>query len=333
MKRFIALMLAVMALISFGACSSDKTNNTDTTTTIATTATTTENTDQNTKTQITPLLYKVSDENGNCVWLFGSIHVGKDYYYPLPDYVLSAYENADALAVECDIKAFESDVAAQTEALMPLVYTDGTKISDHISEEVYEKAVEAMTEFELYASYMDMFSPILWYSLIDTSLVEKAGAEPDLGIDNYFLNDAYSSGKEILEVESVKFQYDMLANFSEKLQALLLEEVLYYYENFDLYKEDIDTLMNVWADGDSEEFAEYLLSEDDELETEEEKMLYEEYNNAMIVNRNIGMADFAEDAIENGKEVFICVGAAHVVGEGAMADLLTKRGYNVEIIR
>ena len=325
MKRFIALMLTVIMLLSLGACSSDKNSNTNTTTTTSVT--------DNAETEVTPLLYKVSDENGNCVWLFGSIHVGKDYYYPLPDYVLSAYENADALAVECDIKAFESDITAQTEALMPLAYTDGTKISDHISEEVYEKAVEAMTEFGMYASYMDMFSPILWYSLIDTSLVEKAGAEPDLGIDNYFLNEAYSSGKELLEVESVQFQYDMLANFSEKLQALLLEEILYYYENFELYEEDIDTLMNIWAKGDAEEFAEYLLSEDNDLETEEDKKLYEEYNNAMIVNRNIGMADFAEDALENGKEVFICVGAAHVVGEGAMADLLSERGYKVEIIR
>lgn len=44
------------------------------------------------------------------------------------------------------------------------------------------------------------------------------------------------------------------------------------------------------------------------------------------------MADFAEDAIASGQEVFICVGAAHVVGEGAMADLLAERGYNVELI-
>ena len=36
---------------------------------------------------ITPLLYKVTDADGNVVWLFGSIHVGKEEFYPLPDYV------------------------------------------------------------------------------------------------------------------------------------------------------------------------------------------------------------------------------------------------------
>ena len=45
------------------------------------------------------------------------------------------------------------------------------------------------------------------------------------------------------------------------------------------------------------------------------------------------MTDFAEDALASGDEVFICVGAAHVVGEGAMADLLAKRGYTVTLVK
>lgn len=60
--------------------------------------------------------------------------------------------------------------------------------------------------------------------------------------------------------------------------------------------------------------------------------MYVEYNDAMMVQRNLAMADYAEEALASGKEVFICVGAAHVVGEGAMADLLAQRGYTVERI-
>jgi uncharacterized protein YbaP (TraB family) len=44
------------------------------------------------------------------------------------------------------------------------------------------------------------------------------------------------------------------------------------------------------------------------------------------------MADYAEEALKSGKEIFICVGAAHVVGEGAVADLLAQRGYTVELV-
>ena len=74
------------------------------------------------------------------------------------------------------------------------------------------------------------------------------------------------------------------------------------------------------------------------FENEEEngnwdKNLYEEYNKAMIVDRNKGMTEYAEQALKSGKEIFICVGAAHVVGKGAMAEQLRDLGYTVEVIR
>jgi len=99
----------------------------------------------------------------------------------------------------------------------------------------------------------------------------------------------------------------------------------------ELAKEDLNQLMDLWASGDEQAFAAYLASEDDDL-TAEELPLYEEHNDAMIVRRNQSMTDYAENALKSGKEVFICVGAAHVVGNGAMAQLLAQRGYTVELI-
>ena len=51
------------------------------------------------------------------------------------------------------------------------------------------------------------------------------------------------------------------------------------------------------------------------------------------VNSMIQMTDFAEKALKDGDSVFICVGTAHIVGEGAMVDLLRDRGYTVEIVK
>ena len=41
------------------------------------------------------------------------------------------------------------------------------------------------------------------------------------------------------------------------------------------------------------------------------------------------MTDYAEKALQTDKDVFICVGAAHIVGDGAIVDLLCERGYEV----
>ena len=53
----------------------------------------------------------------------------------------------------------------------------------------------------------------------------------------------------------------------------------------------------------------------------------------MIADRNVFMTDYAENVLNSDDEVFICVGAAHVIGNGGIVDLLSQRGYQVELVR
>lgn len=279
---------------------------------------------------LSPLLYRVTDSDGDVIWLFGSIHVGREDFFPLPDYVTDAYENADSLAVEADIVAFGNDTSLQMQALRSLVYLDGTTITDHIPEELYESAVEMLDDLGFYNAALDMYCPFFWATMIDSLMMEEMGARSDLGIDMFLLETAYEEGKEIIEIESVEFQYEMIGGFDDEVQNMFLEMTVEGYESYDSMAE-LETMMDLWASGNEKAFAEYLVTDYSEM-TEEEKEIYKRYEKAMITDRNISMADFAEDALESGDEVFICVGAAHVVGDGAMADLLEERGYTVECI-
>lgn len=339
MKKFLALMLALCLLFSLAGCGKPETvrdfdkNDTPTTESTIQTQPTEPETQPSAPVEsaISPILYKVTDNSGNVVWLFGSIHVGYEHFFPLPDHVIQAYESADALAVECDILAFEKDMSAQIEALRGLMYLDGTKIADHIPQALYDDAVAALTDAGVYMSALDMYKPILWGNFLDNALYDAAGTSSEFGIDMYFLNDAYQQAKPILEVESVQFQYDLLAGFSEQLQMELLESSLYSWGHQEEALQQIRELVDAWSTGDAVKLAE-LLTEEPEFESEEERLLYGEYNDAMLVQRNISMADWAEEALASGDSVFICVGAAHVVGPGAMAELLTQRGYTVEAV-
>ncbi len=281
----------------------------------------------------TPLLYKVTADNGNTLWLFGSIHVGRDDFYPLPDYVMEAYEGSDALAVEVDITNIS--FSDQVKALQKLIYRDGTTIKDHISSEVYEVAVEILKEHGLYNSALDHYYPVLWSTFIENCTYSASGADSENGVDMHLIQLAKDEGKKILEIESADLQYDMLAGFSMELQTYLLEGTIYAYYMGEEDNEDNDeatVLMDLWADGDEQALDEYLNPEY-EFESQYEELLYEEYNDAMLTSRNKGMAKYAEGALLSGDEIFICVGAAHVVGEGAIADLLRQRGYTVEIVK
>lgn len=282
--------------------------------------------------ELTPLLYKVTDAEGHVAWLFGSIHVGEEWYYPLPNYVLNALDNADSLAVEFDILAFEKDINAQMEMITGFIINDGRTIKDFLPDKVYNDAKKILEDNGIYNAALDYYIPAMWSDFIEEILYEEIGVKLDLGIDKHLINRAYKNKQEVLNVESAEFQFNMMTNYSPELQSLLLEGTIEGYNKPDEVKDELNKLLALWAKGDAEGL-EKLLSEEEEFESETEKALYEEYNNAMIVERNKNMTDWAENALKSGKEVFICVGAAHVVGEGAMAEMLRDRGYTVELVK
>ena len=328
MKKILALLIAISMCASFTACTDKKENTQNTTAPETTVAETTvaETTVAETENKYSPLLYKIADEDST-VYMFGSIHVGTENMYPLPQYVEDAYTTSDTLAVECDITAFEADAEKQIQVLSSLVYTDGTTIADHIDAKVYEDAKKILTEQNYYNAMLDYYIPSLWTNFIDGFLYQKLGYDPKLGIDVNFINRAKDSNKTIDEVESVEFQYDMMAGFSPELQEIMLADTVEAY-NSDEAKAEIDKLVNDWYTGNEDEIVEDNSEDLQELK-DEEKKLYDEYYNEMITKRNISMADYAEQSLDGDKDVFICVGCAHIVGDGGMVDLLRERGYTV----
>lgn len=279
---------------------------------------------------ITPLLYKVTDNNGNVIWLFGSIHVGMDSYYPLPRYVTDAFTGSDALAVEVDIVRMELDLIGQFKYLGMLAYPDGSSLSEHIPEETYNRAVAILEENGMYNALLDKYMPAFWWSSIESLTYEKLDAKANLGIDRHLLKQARQQEKEIREVESAEFQYQLMGSFSPELQLLLLESAITGYDNLTETEAAVEEMMNLWASGDEAAFSAYL-SEEEDVPSEEAE-LYEEYNNSLITQRNLSMTEYAVEALESGDEVFICVGAAHIVGPGAMAENLRQLGYTVELV-
>lgn len=327
-KRMLALVLALVLCLSLIGCQEVRTEDDEKRIPRETTPRVTEPERESTS---TPLLYKVTDENGNVIWLFGSIHVGLEEYYPLPDYVLEAFQGSDALAVEFDIVAFEKDLIAQMKLIQKMLYTDGTKISDHIPQELYDRAVAIGKAGKMYNKAFDSYVPMVWVSLIDNITMAAVGADTNLGVDRYMIQLAYDLDMPVLNVESAEFQFSLMAGFSEELQILLLEQSVEGYENLELYGGELITLMETWMRGDEAALTE-LVCASPVFESEEEAALYAQYETLLVTNRNLSMTQYATEALAAGQELFICVGAGHIVGEEGMVQLLEEMGCTVEII-
>lgn len=276
-----------------------------------------------------PAIWKVTSASGEGeIYLFGSIHAGDKDMYPLHDEIMNAYNSCDYLAVEADVIAFEENPTAALEVMTPMIYQDGTTIENHISSENYIKAKNTLNELGVYNPVYDLYIPSFWTILIESStLANISSLNAEKGIDRYFLETAKADGKEIIEIESAKEQYEMLASFSDELQEFLLKDIVDSYESGEL-KNSLSEAVELWKQGKVDE----LLSQDTDFEemTEDEKVLYDEYMLKIMTQRNEKMIKAADSYLKDGKKVFYVVGSAHMGGETGIVKGLEALGYTVQ---
>lgn len=270
---------------------------------------------------ITPALWRVTDTSGHTLYCFGSIHA-TDGTIEFPEYFENAYAVCDSTAFEYDVTS-SLDLGNALSSMTNYMYMDGTTIKDHIPIEDYNKAVEILTENNLYTVYYDYFNVIFWFSLMESVSVTQAGLDAMQAVDIQLINRAKADGKPVLEVESEAEQMAVLGGLSNELQLYLLES--YLDEGaMETQTAALTETYGKWKKGED-------LSESEETElSAEEQALVGEYNDVMLTQRNIKMADAAESYIQSGNTVMMVVGTAHYYGDNSVLNLLQERGYTVE---
>ncbi len=294
-----------------------------------------------------PLFYHVTGENGEEMWLFGTIHVGDNRTSFLPQEIYDAFDSADALAVEFNIENFyhimETDEEIQKLAAEAYYYTDGTTAEDHIeTPEVYDYAMKLLKATGNFNAATPFMKPSLWSSAIENTYLRMGyRLSSDLGMDNLLMERAREQEKEILDVESGLEQLQMLGGFSDALQEYMLMGTL--SGTAVQYQEDVLELFEMWCEGDEQKLIAYLneekelpdtstLTEEELAQYNKELALMEEYNEAMSSSRNVDMVDVAIGYLESDKVVFYAVGLAHLLAEDGLVNALRDAGYTVELV-
>lgn len=284
----------------------------------------------------TPLLYHVTGENGQEMWLFGTIHVGDSRTGSLPKELYDAFAASDALAIECNTKDFDKqleedeELSAQVSACY--FYSDGSFTKDHIKDEtLYEDALKMLKASGNHHANVPYMKSYLWGNSLDSFYLRLGHhLTSDKGAESRLMLLAEEQGKPIWEVESNLFQIQMLTGYSDPLQEELLKENV--YTDPEEYWASVDELYALWCAGDEAALIENLNDDTSEM-TEEEKKLYEEYNKAMMTDRNDGMLDVAKKYLESGDVVFYAVGLAHLLDtNNGLVFTLRDAGYTVTLV-
>lgn len=283
-----------------------------------------------------PLLYEVTKEGSDIkLYLFGSIHAAKKELYPLPDYVLDSYKKSDAIAVEFDLIEYNQDLEKQLKLVEKFVNPDGKKIEEYLGKDTYDKAVEILKRNKIYNSLYDVYSPVMWFSLLENALIGDAKLYSTYGVDENILEMAKSDNKEIIELESADYQMNILFDVDIKVMSAYIKMIV---DSYDESVETMESLYDGYEKGDNEKLIQ-LLNEDQEIPDNIRKEYskdiikgLEKFNKALGNSRNIIMAEKLDNYFKDGKNIFCTVGLAHVIGDTSIIELLENKGYTIKQI-
>lgn len=276
-----------------------------------------------------PTVYKVEDQNGNTIYLFGTMHLMKMDVYesaqPFGAALEEAYAYADKIAVEIDVVAALNDPAAQMAAALDMMYTDGTTVLDH---GVTEEMLYAISELlGVPAETLAAIKLSSWSSLLLLPAMAELNMSVEGGVDLWVLQRAYSDGKEVVELETIDSQTDVIASMSDELMVYQIEMLL---EDPAETVKQLSDMYDAWLGGDIENLKK-LLDESENPEGMDEKLAEDlrAFNEALGKERDNAFFEDAVNYLASGEKVMIAIGAAHIVGETGIASRLAEAGYTV----
>lgn len=253
-------------------------------------------------------------QQGGSLHLFGSIHVGKPEFYPLPARIEALLREADQLVFEVN-----PEVAADPRVAMQMqlrgMLPAGQTLESVVSAETLRELEVVLQSLGLPLQNFLNYKPWMLALLLTNIQATRLGFDPLWGLESYLLQRR-QPGTPILELESWQQQLDMLESIDP---ALFLD---YSLEEFEAGAELIDTMVEAWLCGDGETLEEAVLSGSMELDPG----IYD----AMFVRRNRVMADgVAELARQGNADWLVVVGAGHLLGEDSVVTLLQDAGFSV----
>lgn len=257
------------------------------------------------------LLWKVTKDDQEA-YLYGTIHISCNA--ELSSAIENALIESDELILEIDM----SDPSLQMRMMQKMMLPEGKDASDFLTDKEFASLEEYMNENVKMIPDFAMVSnmkPIFLSSLITQSLLS---CKNQTGYDQLLLQKAQHqnmpvSGLETIDeqmsaLDSVPHQeiYDeIIASIEDDQQddVKMLDKMMEYYNNANL-----KGLKKLFDESDS---------------------FLNDFTDIALDKRNKNWIPVIKEKME-GKKVFIAFGAAHLIGENGVVELLREEGYEID---
>jgi hypothetical protein len=258
-------------------------------------------------------------------YLVGSIHALSKKDYPLPAPYDVALKSSTRFLFEFDPTRHE-EFQKRFEAAAK--YPPGQDLRSKISPELLtwlrknmftvipnarEGNGERFTDFDNQLRYKPW-----WIAQHLAAPASYSKASPSQGLDNYFVDHAIQSGKEISGLESVNEHVAVMGGLSDRDSEFMLQDALSQPDNAD---KESGRMYKAWRKGDTDG----LWAGDAHLRTKAPKIAAR-----FVDDRNVKWVPRIEAELKSGKPTAVVAGALHFSGPRSVIALLQKRGYVIE---
>ena len=261
-------------------------------------------------------VWKVINNDGNTLYLGGSVHILRAEDYPLPIEFNTAFEKSDILILEADATQMQNPEVAQSMMAQMMLPGEET-LQTVLNAETFKLLKKKCEELSLPLQEMLKLKPAVLATMLAMAKMLQMGFTPE-GVDTYFHAKAMENNMKVDFLESVDFQINLLVNMGEGFEN---EFMKYMLDDLDNIQADIDILIPEWRIGKSE----FLASKSAEMK-EQFPIVYK----TMLTDRDSAWLPIIENYLTDEPVEFIVVGLGHLIGEEGLLMQLENKGYTVK---
>jgi uncharacterized protein YbaP (TraB family) len=254
----------------------------------------------------------------NRVYLFGTIHAGKDSFYPLPEAVESAFAKSKVLVVEADI----TDTKAMEYSMIGMTYTPPNRLDKNLSPQSWARFRKQIARYGLPEAEVVKLKPFMAVSLAVFAEWNALGFQPQFGVDSYLIERAKVAKKRIVEIEGVAEQTRVLNSFTESELAAMFEATLDALESGKSGTQ-IESMVKAWQEADPDALLE---AANRYTESSPALLAFEE---KLVWDRHDAMLKKLEDYLNAREPYFVAIGSLHLAGPRGLLEMLKAKGFAV----
>lgn len=254
-------------------------------------------------------------------YLFGTIHVGRPEFYPLPKSRLTQLQRADAIVLEADVSDATRAVAATEKYAL---YPQGEPgLEKRLPPELRQRLESVLTRNQLDLAPMMRMKPWMLGNVLALFEAAQAGYVPALSVEAYLMRVAKGERKPVLEFEGIEQQFELFEKAPWATQLAFLEEALKAVETRGARRE-LNRIVQAWETADRASLERLL------VEMRAQSSLGSRFTvDTILLGRHPSMVRRIETLMAGGKTYAFAVGALHLVGPQGLVEMLRARGYTL----